>query len=105
MAGETSGNALLERASVRMVPAVDQGGSIAGALTASAFFQPMFLGMVSTGETSGNLDESLDKAADFYEEEAMHSTIQLIVILGVVLLLLMGIIIGIKVIGSYPADW
>ena len=84
-----------------MVPAVEHGGNISAALGAAGFFQPMFLGMVSTGETSGNLDESLEKAADFYEQEAMHATVQLVLILSVALLLLMGIIIAIKVISFY----
>ena len=33
----------------------------------------VFLGMVSTGETSGNLDQMLTKAAEFYDEESRHA--------------------------------
>jgi type IV pilus assembly protein PilC len=105
MSGESCGNTILERASLRMVPAVERGLSIAQALTAANVFQPMFLGMVSTGETSGNLDDSLNKAAEFYEEEAMHATVQLVVILGVVLLLVMAIVIGAKVVSFYGAHY
>lgn len=105
MAGETCGNTVLENASLRMVPAVEHGLSISQALAAANVFQPMFLGMVATGESSGNLDESLDKAAEFYEAEAMHTTIQLVVILGVVLLILMGILIGMKVIQFWTGKY
>jgi type II secretory pathway component PulF len=101
MAGESSGNSVLEKATARMVPGVERGVPVAQAMGASGFFQPMVLGMVSTGETSGNLDVMLDKAADFYEEEGRHSIVQLVVILGVLLLLLMALIIAIKVIGFY----
>ena len=101
MAGEACGNAVLERQSRMMVPALERGTSIAQALSASGFFPPMVTGMVSTGETSGNLDTMLDKAADFYENEAMHATVQIVVILGVLLLLIMAIMIAIKVIGFY----
>jgi len=101
MAGEASGNALLERQSRMMRPALEHGNSIAATLGASRFFPPMFLGMVGTGETTGNLDGSLNKAADFYEEEAKHAAIQLTVILGVALLLTMAIMIGMKVIAFW----
>jgi type IV pilus assembly protein PilC len=101
MAGESSGNSVLEKACARMVPAVERGVSVAQAMGASGFFQPMVLGMVSTGETSGNMDVMLDKAADFYEEEGRHSITQLVVILGVLLLLLMALVIAIQVISFY----
>ncbi len=101
LAGEASGNALLERASTRMRPALEHGNTVSQALAASRFFPPMFLGMVGTGETSGNLDASLDKAADFYEDEAKHATIQLLVFMSVLLLLVMAIWIGVKVVGFW----
>jgi type IV pilus assembly protein PilC len=101
MAGESAGNAALEKLSHRMAPGLERGASIAQVTGASGFFPPMFVGMVGTGESSGNLDQMLDKAADFYEEESSHATIQLVVILGVLLLLIMGILIGIKVIGYW----
>lgn len=101
LAGETCGNHVLESATLRCVPAIERGVSITQALTASGFFPPMFLGMVSTGETSGNLDQMLDKAAAFYEEEAQHATVQLTVILGVVLLLIVAILVAIKIISFW----
>jgi type IV pilus assembly protein PilC len=101
IAGETCGNHVLESATRRSLPAIEHGVSITQTLTASGFFQPMFLGMVSTGETSGNLDQMLDKAAAFYEEEAQHSTVQLVTILSVVLLLVAAILVAIKIISFY----
>jgi len=101
LAGETSGNNVLERHSARMVPAMERGMPLSQTMLASGFFPGMFVGMVQTGETSGNLDEILNKAADFYEEEALHATIQLTVVLGVLLLLIMAVIIAIRIIGFY----
>ena len=103
IAGETCGNHVLESATRRSLPAIEHGVSITQTLTASGFFQPMFLGMVSTGETSGNLDQMLDKAAAFYEEEAQHSTVQLVTILSVVLLLVAAILVAIKIISFYTS--
>jgi type IV pilus assembly protein PilC len=100
-AGESCGSAVLERHSTVMVPGLERGFKISEVLENSRFFPPMFLGMVSTGETSGNLDQMLTKAAEFYDEESRHATLQLVVILGVVLLLVMAIIIAIKIIGFW----
>ncbi len=101
MSGEASGNSVLEGSAARMASSLERGMPISAALGTSGFFQPMFIGMVSTGESSGNLDQMLDKAADFYEEEALHATVQLTVILGVVLLLGMALLIAIQVIGFW----
>lgn len=101
MSGEACGNYVLEQQSLRMVPALEKGVSIAQTMEASRFFPPMFTGMVSTGESTGNLDTMLDKAADFYEEEAAHATQQLVVILGVVLLIIVAIFVAIKVVTFY----
>lgn len=100
-AGEACGSAVLERHSAVMVPGLERGFRVSEVLETTRFFPPMFLGMVSTGETSGNLDQMLTKAAEFYDEESRHATMQLVVVLGVVLLLVMGIIIAIKIVGFW----
>lgn len=101
LSGEASGNSLLEREAALMVPAVERGGSIAQALQSSRFFAHMIVGMVQTGETTGNLDTMLDKAADFYEEESAHAVNQLVVTLGVVALLTVAVLVAIKLISFY----
>jgi type IV pilus assembly protein PilC len=101
LAGETCGNYVLETATQRVVPAIERGMPASEALATTRFFPQMFIGMVQTGETTGSLDEILNKAAEFYEEEAKHAIIQLTVILGVALLLIMAILIAIKIIGFY----
>lgn len=101
MSAEASGNAVLERRMAEVMPGVERGGSLCDALEATRFFPPIFLGMVRTGETTGGMDLMLDNAAATYEEEASHSTAQLVVTLGVGVLLLVGIMVGVKVIGFF----
>jgi type IV pilus assembly protein PilC len=101
LAGESSGNYVLEHSMQVVVPALQRGMLVSQALETTRFFQPMVVGMIQTGETTGSLDEILNKAAEFYEEEAMHATIQLTLILGVALLLIMGLLIAIKIISFY----
>lgn len=101
LAGESSGNYMLEQHSARSVAAIERGVSLAQVLGGSRFFPPMFTGMVQTGETSGNLDTMLDKAADYYESESRHATTQLVVALGVLLLVIVAICVGFKLVDFY----
>jgi type IV pilus assembly protein PilC len=101
MAGEASGNHLLELQAQRISLALERGVSIEQALDATRFFPRMFTGMVATGESTGNLDNMLDKAADFYEQEGAHAVTQLVVILGVVLLIGVAILVLFKLISFY----
>jgi type II secretory pathway component PulF len=105
LAGESSGNYVLERATHQVIPAIERGMLISQALETTRFFQPMVIGMIQTGETTGGLDTILNKAAEFYEEEAMHATIQLTVVLGVALLLIMGLLIAIRIISFYVTHY
>jgi type IV pilus assembly protein PilC len=45
------------------------GGALSAALRKSEEFPPMVLRMVSAGETSGNLDETLENVSNYYDEE------------------------------------
>lgn len=101
VAAETSGNSVLLQNCQRIVPAIERGASLSQCMVLLHFFPPMFTGMVSTGEQTGNMDSMLDKAAEYYENEASHASMQLVVILGVVLLLTMAVFIGAKVVGFY----
>jgi type II secretory pathway component PulF len=101
IAAESSGNAVLEAAGARIVPSLQAGNSIALTMQATGFFPPMIVGMVATGESTGSLDATLDKASQFYEEEALHSAVRLVVVMGVLQLLVMAVLIGIRVIAFY----
>jgi type IV pilus assembly protein PilC len=104
-AAEASGNVVLEKSVRRMAPAIERGSSLTQAMVMTGFFPPMFTGMIATGEQTGSLDETLDKSAEYYESEATHASIQLVVILGVVLLLIMAVVVALKVIGFYMTHY
>ncbi len=50
--------------------------------------------MISVGENTGNLDQMLNKVADFYEEEVEASVSGLTSILEPVIIVIMGVIVG-----------
>src|SRR5205085_805779 len=101
VSAEATNNAVLERHAMRIAPALEHGASLSDSLASLRFFPPMFTGMVSTGDQTGNMDQMLDKAAEYYENEALHASMQLIIVLGVVMLLGMAVLVGMKVIGFY----
>lgn len=101
MSAEASGNHLLERAARKMVPALQAGTPLHRVLESTGFFPPIFLGMVATGETTGNLDGMLDKVAEAYDSESVHAMAQMVVILGVGVLIAVAIMVLFKLISFY----
>ena len=63
-------------------------------MVSTGAFNPIVLDMVSTGETTGNLDFMLNKVAEFYEGEAETRSVQTGILFGVVVLLLVAIYVG-----------
>ncbi len=92
-AAAATGNTYMERRMVSAVPALQDGRGIAEALVATRIFPPMVVSMLGTGEQTGSLDMTMDKVAEYYEQEAEIRLHQLCVSFGA----LMTIIVGIRV--------
>ncbi len=101
MAADACGNEFLRS---RMYPAYRQleaGQGIHETFVATGAFNPIVLDMVHTGETTGNLDEMLQKMATYYEGEAATRSVQLGHIMGVAIGLCVAIYIGFIVINFW----
>jgi type IV pilus assembly protein PilC len=98
---QTSGNWVVETATMDVRIRVQEGASIAQPLIESPIFPPMVSQMVKIGEETGELEKMLEKVADFYEDEvdaaiqALTSIIEPIMMIGV------GLMVGIIVIAMY----
>ena len=78
--------AAVEEAAVR----VREGAPIGRSLAASRVFPPMMIHLISSGESSGELDTMLDRAA-IHQERELDSVLQGVVgLLGPLMILLMG---------------
>jgi general secretion pathway protein F len=76
----------VEDAAVR----VREGAPIGRSLAASRIFPPMMIHLISSGETSGELDTMLERAA-VHQERELDSILQAVVgLLGPLMILLMG---------------
>lgn len=86
---------LLSRASIR------EGDTIADPLANSRMFPPMVVQMITIGEETGQLDQMLEKVADFYEAEVDAALESLTAALEPVLIVGLGIIVGFIVVSMF----
>jgi type II secretory pathway component PulF len=100
-AAAAGGNAYLAAKMVRAIPALQAGHGITEALSATGAFPPMVVTMLGVGEQTGDMDQTMNKVADFFEQEAAVRLHQLSVTLGAVVTILVGIKIGLFVIHFY----
>lgn len=79
------------RAAVRTAAArVREGGSLSRALENSGYFPPMLVQMIASGETSGDLDQMLNRAGEYQERELNSVVSTLVNLLGPLMLLFMA---------------
>lgn len=92
------GNKIAEDALLKIRDKVMRGESLFSSMEESDVFPPMLYSMVKIGEETGNLDDILNKTADFYDEE-LESTIQAsVAMIEPLLIVIMGLAIGFIVI-------
>ena len=101
IAGDACGNGVLRRAALDAIPTAERGGLVSEALSRSNAFPGMAIDMFRTGETSGALDQMLDRMADFYEAEGKQKSHQAAMIFGVIVFLLVALLVAKSIIEQY----
>ena len=99
--GRTAGNTVIERAMVAVRNSVQTGGTIAAALDTEAIFPSLVTNMVRVGEETGELDTTLAKVADYYEEQVEVAVRALTSILEPIMIVVVGSIVGFMIIAMY----
>lgn len=109
IAASVSGNSYVSSALMRGMESLRHGASLTETLARTGVVPPMVISMVSTGETTGSLDATMAKAADYYESESAVRLHQSVVYLGFISLLIAAVIVGITLVhfysGSYVAPY
>ena len=90
IAAEVVTNSTMRRAVQDAAVRVREGAPIARSLGASKLFPPMLVHLIASGETSGELEAMLERAADNQERELDGVVNTAVGILGPVMILLMG---------------
>ena len=78
---------------------VRNGKSIASALTTHPEFPPIVAQMTQIGESTGRLQEILDKLAQFYEKEVEGVLKVLTTLLEPIIMMLLGLAVAVMVAG------
>jgi len=97
----TAGNVILEEALLRARREVSEGKTLAEPIKKTAIFPPMVTSIVAVGEQTGELDQMLEKLADYYEEEADAAVASMLALLEPVMIVFLGGIIGTIVVSMY----
>lgn len=96
IAGEVIGNLPMREAVATATLRVREGAPIGRSLAASGLFPPMTLHLISSGESSGELDTMLERSAQSQERELDGLLTALVGLLGPLLIVGMGVfVIGI----------
>ena len=92
--GGTANNSLVEAALRGVAQDVEKGDNLSVALSKKPIFPPMMLRMVAAGESTGKVDEMLEKMADFWDEEIEATISALTSLLEPLLIVVLGVIVG-----------
>ena len=99
-AANTVDNAVIRKKLSWVIRRVQKGAPVAQAFMETELFENMIIQMICAGENSGQLDNMLRKAAEYYEMKFNHildnlssyiEPILLVLIAGMVLMLALGI--------------
>ena len=96
-----SGNIIYEEATQEIRSKVNQGISLTSGMVATDLFPNMMVQMASIGEESGALDDMLNKAAEFYEDEVDNAVSQLSSLMEPIIMVVLGGIIGVILVAMY----
>ena len=94
IAGETSGNKVLEKAMEEVRINVSAGQSLADPMFYTGVFPYLLMEMVRVGELTGRLEDMLNRVADFFEEEVDRMVNTLSTLIEPILIVFLGIVIG-----------
>ncbi len=97
----TAGNMVIQNALLDARKAVQEGNTLVDPLKRANLFPAMVVQMVGVGEQTGELDQMLQKLADFYEEQADAAIADFLTLIEPLMIIFLGGIIGGIVISMY----
>ena len=94
-------NRVFEEATIEASNYIREGYNISTALRRTELFPPIMLQLASTGEETGELDNLLDRAADYYYKQVTALVDRMTTLIEPILILAVGVVIAIMVIVTY----
>ena len=94
-------NKIVEDALIVARAKISEGKSMSEPLQDSGIFPPMVVQMVQVGESTGALDNMLNKIADFYEEDVDNLVTNLTSLMEPLIMMFLGVVLGGLIIAMY----
>ena len=91
---QTVGNTVMEKAIKSSATDIERGEGISAALAKHPVFPSMIIRMLSAGEQTGNIDNMLERVADFLDEEIEGILSGLMSLIEPLLIVFLGVVIG-----------
>jgi type II secretory pathway component PulF len=101
VAGNASGSKVVASATRRAIAATERGMVLSQAFRETGEFPPIVLDMLHTGEQTGNVDQMMEKVAEYLEGDAQSKAHMYSHIFAAAIGLIVAILIGIAVIRFY----
>ena len=95
------GNKVMESGIDFVRTRVEQGSSLAAAMSEAGVFPEMLVQMTATGEETGQLDQLLSRTADFYEQRVTAAVDGLSSLIEPIAIVVLGSVIGIMLLALY----
>ena len=91
---QTVGNVVMEKAIKTAATDIERGEGISAALGKNPIFPSMVIRMMSAGEQTGNIDNMLERVANFLDEEIETTLSGLMSLIEPMLIVFLGVVIG-----------
>jgi len=101
VAGTVMGNRVLAKSLKNSAAEVQDGKPLSETLRTSGEFPPLLTQMIKVGESTGSLDDMLDKVADLFEQEVDRSVATFTSVLEPLVILVVGSGIALVVVAMY----
>lgn len=98
---KVAGNKIVEEALIIARARISEGRSMSEPLEESKVFPPMVVQMIEVGESTGALDNMLNKIADFYEEDVDNLVSNLTAMMEPMIMMFLGVVLGGLIIAMY----
>jgi MSHA biogenesis protein MshG len=90
IAASTVGNVFISRIIMSIQQSVKDGGTLSAKMKDKAIFPPLVYQMFAVGESSGTLDEIVEKVSEFYDKEVDNAVKNLSSLIEPIMIIFMG---------------
>ncbi|MCA9765474.1 MAG: type II secretion system F family protein [Carnobacterium sp.] len=91
------GNRVVENVLLQAQKDVENGESLAKSMINHWFFPPLIIQMIQVGETSGELDDMLEKVSEIYDQEVQEASDKLQVLIEPIMIIFLSVVVGVIV--------